>query len=263
MSISAWIKPQTTGSERTIVDRLAGNGVDGYRFTLRNDGRLSFCNLVSPSALSNDAWHHVVVTKYRVDDPDYSQYTQLYIDGSLARSGYVNCGYTNPDQKTLIGLRESGSAPFKGYMDNVAIWHEVLSSSKISQLYNNNGQFYTGSETVQFVISPQEYEYGVEGSTIIQDNVWYSVAGTYDQGKSGWPFKNPVARLYINGNKEGEKVILGPPMSPPDWIDIGAVKTPWTYGLPINHFSGLIDEVKVYNRTLTQQEVRDCCVIST
>ena len=86
----------------------------------------------------------------------------------------------------------------------------------------------------------------VISNTVLQDNVWYHVAGTYD---------GSTARIYVNGTLENsvEKTGLVLP-STGGAIKIGqesAVEDP----AGPEFFNGLIDEVELFNRALSAEEI--------
>jgi hypothetical protein len=70
-------------------------------------------------------------------------------------------------------------------------------------------------------------------------NTWYHIAGTYD---------GSVLYLYVNGE---------PIASQPASVQIGNNAMPVCIGgrLGVNSFDGLLDDVRIYNRALTQEEV--------
>jgi hypothetical protein len=83
-------------------------------------------------------------------------------------------------------------------------------------------------------------------TTVLQENVWYHIAGTYDGG---------AARIYVNGILENsvEKSGLVLP-STGGAIKIGqesAVEDPEG----AEFFNGLIDEVELYSRALSAEEI--------
>ena len=78
------------------------------------------------------------------------------------------------------------------------------------------------------------------------DGKWHHIAGTYD-GK--------VMRLYFDGAQVGSGNLTGPLNSYEAPILIGDYDwKPFRY--PSFHFSGLMDEVKIWNRALTAEEVK-------
>jgi hypothetical protein len=87
----------------------------------------------------------------------------------------------------------------------------------------------------------------VEGVTLIQDNVWYHAAATYDG--TTW-------RLYLNGNLEVESIENATPRY--DSIQDNAIGSALTSsGVPAGYFLGLIDEVSIWNVALNAQQVRE------
>jgi hypothetical protein len=71
---------------------------------------------------------------------------------------------------------------------------------------------------------------------------WYHIAGVIDTADGKWA-------IYIDGELDSEKDIPNEPLQPDDkklWIANG-----WAF------FNGAIDEVAVYNKALTQLEIKD------
>jgi hypothetical protein len=81
----------------------------------------------------------------------------------------------------------------------------------------------------------------VSGSAAIALNVWTHLAATYD---------GTTLRLYVNGALAGSTPLTGPLDTTTGPLRIGgnAIRSEW--------FNGLIDEVRVYNRALTQGEIQ-------
>lgn len=73
-------------------------------------------------------------------------------------------------------------------------------------------------------------------------NQWIHMAGTYQGG---------TARLYVNGSLASEKT--GVPFNPSTWMTAGA--TTFFNGNQ-NHFSGEMDEIRVWSYARTQQEIQ-------
>jgi hypothetical protein len=91
-----------------------------------------------------------------------------------------------------------------------------------------------------FVISPSPYN----------DNQWHHAAVTYD---------GSVVRLYIDGSQIGTKSTTTPPDiagNQPLRIGANSLKTS-TNSYNSLYFVGGIDEIKVWNRSITPQEVAD------
>ncbi len=91
---------------------------------------------------------------------------------------------------------------------------------------------------------------GATGSTELQNNTWYLVTGTYD---------GSTARLYINGLQDAAISVSGGNLLSQNYdFVIGTFQadcalTPTCVGN--YYFPGLIDDVRVYSRTLTASEI--------
>jgi gliding motility-associated-like protein len=85
------------------------------------------------------------------------------------------------------------------------------------------------------------------GGTIFQPNRWYFVSCTYDYNSS------PNLKLYVNGNLDGTGAW---PLQLNDFVDGIRVgnRVKIQTGEP---FKGKIDEVRVYNRTLSEAEIKN------
>jgi VCBS repeat-containing protein len=91
----------------------------------------------------------------------------------------------------------------------------------------------------------------VRGSTVIQNNVWYHVAATYDGSK--W-------QLFVNGIVDGELVVGQPVRS--DSIQHAAIGTALGSGGVVGSgtqgfFNGVMDEVRIWGAARTLQQIQD------
>ena len=76
------------------------------------------------------------------------------------------------------------------------------------------------------------------GTTIIEKNTWYYVAMAFDGSN---------AKVYVNGNLESS-------------ISAGKRKASWPFYVGVHvaggaYFNGIIDDIRVYNRALTNEEI--------
>jgi Concanavalin A-like lectin/glucanases superfamily len=86
------------------------------------------------------------------------------------------------------------------------------------------------------------------GSEQLMINCWNNVVGTYD---------GTVQKLYLNGKLVGQQNISGVEMCSGDPVRLGI----WWKDDPL-FFSGKIDEVRIYDRAITSQEVTDLYKLS-
>lgn len=84
-------------------------------------------------------------------------------------------------------------------------------------------------------------------NTILEENVWYHVAGTYD---------GSIARIYVNGVLENSVEHPGPLLpSTGGAMKIGQESAAGEPVDPPEFFNGLIDEVELFNRALSAEEI--------
>ncbi|MFN2285839.1 MAG: LamG-like jellyroll fold domain-containing protein, partial [Anaerolineae bacterium] len=84
------------------------------------------------------------------------------------------------------------------------------------------------------------------GMTDVQTNTWYHIVGTAQSGGE--------LLLYVNGREEARVQHLGTLWTGGDHYRLAAGYGPTT---TMTYFSGILDEVAVYSRTLAPDEVRD------
>jgi len=87
---------------------------------------------------------------------------------------------------------------------------------------------------------------GVEGKTNVDDGRWHHIVGTYD---------GQAIALYVDGILDGSKSARGEidTNAFPLWIGGNAART----GKRGRDWNGLIDDVRIYNRALRSDEVRE------
>ena len=82
----------------------------------------------------------------------------------------------------------------------------------------------------------------------IQLNTWTHLAVTYDGSN---------VRFYINGEFDSSYAYVGSISTTSNWLAIGCKPTDPYGGVgTYAYFNGIIDEVKIYNRALSQQEIQ-------
>lgn len=86
------------------------------------------------------------------------------------------------------------------------------------------------------------------GSEQVMLNCWNNVAGTFD---------GTVQKLYLNGKLMAEQTLSGVEMCAGDPVRVGV----WWKNEPLL-FSGKFDEVRIYNRAITLEEVKELYKLS-
>ena len=182
-----------------------------------------------------------------------------FVSGMIGRA--VNL---NNEDTSYINLGDIDELDAPGYF-TLALWFKRKSDindptnhninnilmAKSSQAANDNLEIGTDGTNVEIYIDSQSGLDGVRSYNAgIQDNVWYHLALTYDRDD---PYET---KLYLNGELVQQWA---------DWsgslddsytapVTLGAARP--DRNIPWGKFNGVIDEVKIYTRALSAEEVK-------
>ncbi len=166
-SVSFWVFPETGNGGDNIVISSSDISAGSAEWTLgysgsggssgvRVFGRTGTNVTLTTSALTTDAWNHVVYTN------DSSSGNKVYINGSQVTPSYSagsassNSFFATPtgvDTITMFANRDSGAAPQWGVIGNVQqvlIYSAVLSGAEVTTLYNS-GSLNTSPSTTNLL----------------------------------------------------------------------------------------------------------------
>jgi len=109
-----------------------------------------------------------------------------------------------------------------------------------------NYSYFLGIENGRFRHAVNNGQYSVVGTTVISPNTWYHVVGTAESRGD--------IKLYVNGARKARLNRIGALWTDGEWYRLGS-----TYGPTgtSSYFSGRLDEVAIYSRTLSSGEVND------
>jgi len=139
LTISAWIKTNSTSQDNMIISKLWSSAVGdgGYDLKTRN-GNLYFINcchngpngVIGSTAISDNLWHHVVGVR---DGNQMKTYIDGNLDEQLTGTSSWNFSSTHP---LYIGkeIKETVSFSYNGLIDEVRIYNHALSQSEIQAL---------------------------------------------------------------------------------------------------------------------------------
>ncbi len=159
-------------------------------------------------------------------------------NGALARAAYSICYYFKTDQS-----REQVLVGRIGYETGLA-------ASFNSGIFHEAGKSYFGTIKPLGDCSagvPPTYAYTIQSPSIVQLGEWNCVVNTFDNGKE---------KIYLNGvlvTEESVPFANATQCSTTDLI-IGS----WWKDDPL-WFSGVIDDVRIYDRAITSEEVTSLC----
>ncbi len=147
----------------------------------------------------------------------------LEISGAVSITAWIKVGDLGIDHK-VGGNQDGTNGGYKmSIFSNNRVEFEIRSSSNSATLNRN-----------------------VSGGTEIMEDVWYHVAGVYSQGDG-------YIRTYVNGNLDRQLATTEELGASPGTFYIGC--EPFNTGS--NNFNGVLDDVRLYNKALTQDEIME------
>jgi hypothetical protein len=160
--------------------------------------------------------------------------TALEFDGA---SGYVEAG-----DSASLDLQSQVSITAWIYPVSVNSWDRIVAKSHSSSgyPYTMYGLLFDDAGHARLEIASGGTQNAVNGNAIIPLNTWSFVAGIYD---------GEAFRVYVDGVLENSVALSGLIDTNDMSLSIGRS------GFDRHYFDGMIDEVRVYNRALSQQEV--------
>ena len=177
ISLSAWVKVNTGGSNKYAIINKRKNGSDniGYNLRYQNNGfRVAYrslgANPITPfslygASLTEDIWHYVTAT-VQVNGLGGTGMARIYVDGvEWSTPQTLNIGGIADNTEPLrIGNRTvgfAGLAPIRleGQMDEARVSHVLRSSDWIQTEYNNQRL----SSPVPFYVVGTEFPGGLPG----------------------------------------------------------------------------------------------------
>jgi hypothetical protein len=133
VTITAWIRKDTTGVFGAILAKRDTSGSNtNYQLIVRDTNVLSFYQgstiVNDTTALSANTWYHIAVVAT-------SGSTDFYINGSIS-SSQSGTTITSTSANLYIG-QVVNSSYWDGFMDEIAIFDRALTSTAVSNIYNN------------------------------------------------------------------------------------------------------------------------------
>ena len=200
LSISAWIYADTGGEANfgRIIDKSSAlSGVGGYYLCTRGSDYMFQVNdgtQVISGTRENGVWQFVVIT-VQSDGTG-----QIYING-VASGSSQNVGNLAGITTTVdarIGNRAGATdRSFDGLIDELAIWNRALSTTEITQLYNNGSGL---TYPFAYSMTADSGSFTLTGTDV---TLYYESSWVYDQKiVSSWTNESkPSDNSYTNDSK--------------------------------------------------------------
>lgn len=189
LTVSAWFKTSTSQIGKFINRDGLASGTRDYalyqngtnlQFWVSQSGNITETVLTSTGFTANDGnWHHAVGVCNGTN-------IELYIDGVLNVSGTNSiAGINTSTYINEIGSRTTGTGNFfNGSLSNISLWNTALTSSQITEIYNN------GTPQTSISYSPISWWKLDAGGTTITD---YGSGGNNGTNNGATLVSSPVA----------------------------------------------------------------------
>ena len=227
LSISAWIKyTSDTAYFRFIVSRRDSANTNYQFYLLNTTGGSKQLRFVSSGGLNSTGsvtvnnWHHVAVTANGGN-------ISFYIDGQPAGTGTIAGINSLADKDFIIGnIPVAGVFEFPGSISNVAFWNTALTSTQVTEIYNegvpgnlhnfsgtapvswwqlgSNSSFNTNWTCLDEIGTNNAVSAGSMTNDDIVDGVGYSASGV---GTSSIDIKGDAPYSTANGLSENMDVL--------------------------------------------------------
>jgi len=158
---------------------------------------------------------------------DLGNPTTLQITGSMTISAWIKSSAFPADDAAVVSRRSAGGAEMGYQLDTTVD---------------------TGRRTIGFKLTnSSEALVALYGNTTLQTNQWYFVAGVYDATAR-------TMNVYLNGVLDnGQAVGTITSAQETSLLNVNIGRRPGAAGF---EFNGTIDEVRIYNRALSQAEIQ-------
>jgi len=154
-------------------------------------------------------------------------------DGFLGRAASFNGANTTLSIGNASDFNNGGAITLEAWIyPTRRSW--VMAFMKGVDGYGHYRLGLNGDGNVDFSIATSGREYNVVGSTNLEANHWYHIAGVHDGGNNMW--------VYVDGIQEREKTDAAPMIARDYPLYIG--NAPWWNGMA---FSGLIQHARISN----------------
>jgi hypothetical protein len=174
---------------------------------------------------------------YNTSNSDGNRPPQWVADGK-----YGNALYFDGVDDCVTTISSTGSTSAV----TVEAWIKgATANSNAGLVFDTNwsyGIWIQNSKIQGGIWNASNYQHTASSQVIPQTGIWYHIAMTYDMTT------DHIVRLYVNGTLAANWTAIGPTKIP-NKVDVGG-RNPNNW-----YFNGTIDEVRIYNRALSADEI--------
>jgi hypothetical protein len=132
------------------------------------------------------------------------------------------------------------------YVDSTGMTGAIISRTHLSGGHIYMLSIYPDSHKASYSVNPIPWEHSSDADLPL--NTWTHLAMTYD---------GVYVRLYMNGALDSSYPLSEPIQTTSNWLAFGCIPCGPHGGVgTYAYFNGMIDDVRIYNRALSQQEIQ-------
>ncbi|MGB0991865.1 MAG: LamG-like jellyroll fold domain-containing protein, partial [Akkermansiaceae bacterium] len=107
----------------------------GLKWNLAGSSRKTTEIASGASGIADGRWHHVLISS------DRSGHARCYVDGNLSKTLDISgAGSVDNSMALAIGIDGNGDYPWKGFVDEVAIWNRALDGTEAREAFEAGKQ---------------------------------------------------------------------------------------------------------------------------
>lgn len=168
-----------------------------------------------------------------------------YLDGKIGKAAMFD------GENTYISVADNSSLRLNIFTITAWVRPDIIwGGNRIAEKGDSNSYWLDINPDAKALVGFYDGGYNdlISEENILSNN-WYFIAGTYD-GDS--------LKIYINGTLDNSLTLFSTPYQSDQPLIIG-----WKYnGITEDHFSGLIDELRIYNRALSESKIQELYLLS-
>ena len=226
-SISLWANSSSSSSDQILIQKRDVNGFNGeYLLLFQSNGTIKIWTyrngyqwtVVSPQTYNDGLWHHIVA----VQDNSING-GRLYVDGievGSSSNGVVNL--MGPLRTYLGADMRDFNRYFNGFLDNIMIYSDVLTTDEIELLYNNDNTLNdnivgywncnTGSGDILYDQSGNQNNGTINGAlwsiNTAAKSIYVSTLGSDENGDGSEEDPYSTIQKGIDNTNDGDTVIV-------------------------------------------------------
>ena len=239
--IILWLKFSEIIPGKEVFSLYYGNG----NFSGISDVSATFIRVIDGLV---SAWHFdegsgTTVYDSSGNNNDGTIYGASWVDGKFGKA----LNFDGADDYVSDGSNINVSALSVECWVNPAEWDYY---DRIVQRANGDGKGFALriSREDSFIFQVKQYstDFNIKYESYLAANTWYHVVGTWDGNTANQP------KIYVNADEGTDSVTDDASDGGGTILEIGRRSN-----AAYNYFKGIIDEVRIYNRALTQEEISD------